>query len=152
MGARPSAVVLCAAEQNVALVIVVDGQICPDEFIDARFERGNIDIRLVLVEFEHEAVADIAVAARKHLLLRHGVFAQILRAVRHEAIGKRRIDDVAQLLRQRAKEVRPRNDDLFADADEQISVYAEKGIDQVDMLNDDALAAPHSQLGGICQF
>ena len=64
MGARPSAVVLCAAEQNVALVIVVDGQILPDQLVDARFERGNIDIRLVLVEFEHEAVADIAVAAR----------------------------------------------------------------------------------------
>ena len=62
MGARPSAVVLCAAEQNVALVIVVDGQILPDQLVDARFERGNIDIRLVLVEFEHEAVADIAVA------------------------------------------------------------------------------------------
>ena len=97
-------------------------------------------------------MADIAVAARKHLLLRHGVFAQILRAVRHEAIGKRRIDDVAQILRQRAEEIRPRNDDLFADADEKICVDAEKGIDQVEMLNDDALAAPHSQPDGICQF
>ena len=106
----------------------------------------------MLVEFEHEAVADIAVAARKHLLLRHGVFAQILRAVRHEAIGKRRIDDFAQILRQRAEEIRPRNDDLFADADEKICVDAEKGIDQVEMLNDDALAAPHSQPDGICQF
>lgn len=56
----PGAVVLCAAEQNVALVIVVDGQILPDQLVDARFERGNIDIRLMLVEFEHEAVADIA--------------------------------------------------------------------------------------------
>ena len=152
MGARPSAVVLCAAEQNVALVIVVDGQILPDQLVDARFERGNIDIRLVLVEFEHEAVADIAVAARKHLLLRHGVFAQILRAVRHEAIGKRRIDDVAQLLRQRAKEVRPRDDDLLADADEQIRVDAEQGIDQVKMLDDDALAAPDSQPDGVRQL
>lgn len=148
----PSAVVLCAAEQNVALVIVVDGQILPDQLVDARFERGNIDIRLVLVEFEHEAVADIAVAARKHLLLRHGVFAQILCAVRHEAIGKRRIDDVAQLLRQRAKEVRPRDDDLLADADEQIRVDAEQGIDQVKMLDDDALAAPDSQPDGVRQL
>ena len=39
MGARPGAVVLCAAEQNVALVIVVDGQILPDQLVDARFER-----------------------------------------------------------------------------------------------------------------
>ena len=106
----------------------------------------------MLVEFEHEAVADIAVAARKHLLLRHGVFAQILRAVRHEAIGKRRIDDVAQLLRQRAKEVRPRDDDLLADADEQIRVDAEQGIDQVKMLDDDALAAPDSQPDGVRQL
>ena len=136
----------------MALVIVVDGQILPDQLVDARFERGNIDIRLVLVEFEHEAVADIAVAARKHLLLRHGVFAQILRAVRHEAIGKRRIDDVAQLLRQRAKEVRPRDDDLLADADEQIRVDAEQGIDQVKMLDDDALAAPDSQPDGVRQL
>ena len=91
-------------------------------------------------------------AARKHLLLRHGVFAQILRAVRHEAVGKRRIDDVAQILRQRAEEIRPRNDDLFADADEQICVDAEQGIDQVKMLNDDALAAPDSQPDGVRQL
>lgn len=72
--------------------------------------------------------------------------------MRHEAIGKRRIDDVAQLLRQRAKEVRPRNDDLFADADEQICVDAEQGIDQVKMLDDDALAAPDSQPDGVRQL
>ena len=54
-----------------------------------------------------------------------------------------------RLLRQRAEEVRPRDDDLLADADEQIRVDAEQGIDQVKMLDDDALAAPDSQPDGV---
>ena len=42
--------------------------------------------------------------------------------------------------------------DLLADADEQIRVDAEQGIDQVKMLDDDALAAPDSQPDGVRQL
>ena len=73
-------------------------------------------------------------------MLRKKDLAEILSRVRHAAKADGFRNALMQLARKRAEDRGPCYDDLLAHADQQVCVYVEHGVDEVEMLDDDALA------------
>ena len=87
----------------------------------------------------------VIMRAAFQLLWRQKALAKILCRMRHQPIRQRVIGALIDLLRLRTKNRRTGNDDLLADTDQKVCICAQQGVDQIKMLDHDALAAAHGQ-------
>ena len=121
MVARRVAVVNDVADVDVFLVVEGDRHILIDYRLHLALDGIQRDDRLFL-KAEHKAVLDVGVLIILRAAVGQDVTGDILGGVDHLAVTDRLKDDVGNVLRHRAKQVRPGDDDLLADAEHQVGV------------------------------
>ena len=97
-------------------------------------------------------MAHIIVTQAGKVLRRKENFAKIFRTVNHQTVGQGLVDHIPDLVGLWAKNGGAGHDHFFAYADQQVGITAaQQGINQLEMLHDDALAVLNGDQNGISQ-
>jgi hypothetical protein len=126
-----------AAYKNVGVVTKGYRYILTYKFLDffLQFPKADIQFRL-FGKAEEKAVADIGMLELQgKTVFPHHKFTEVLRRMDHAAYGLGLEHDFRDIPGFRAEDGRPGDDDLLPYADEEVGVYPEHGINEIEMFN-----------------
>lgn len=145
---RTGAVMALIADEDMRSIDVRNGQVALNQLVDTFLKVENVDTAFIHVA-QDKAMADVGMFERSNPFIEETEFTEVLCGVCHTAENNRFRDDFRDVARVRSEKARTRDNDFFADADEEMRIAFNRRIEQVEMLHDDALAHGRRVIDGL---